>query len=101
MTSEAPPTPEAVHKPSLTPFGAGAVIGVLGGLIGLGGAEFRQLLLIGLFRFDAKFLVVMALGSICGTFVGGQLLGYVPEAALLPVSAMVLLISAWKVWQHR
>lgn len=31
-------------------FGGGAVIGALGGLIGLGGAEFRLPLLIGMFR---------------------------------------------------
>jgi hypothetical protein len=35
-------------------FAAGAGIGALGGLIGLGGAEFRLPLLIGLFRFDAR-----------------------------------------------
>ncbi len=34
-------------------FVAGALIGALGGLIGLGGAEFRLPLLIGLFRFSA------------------------------------------------
>jgi hypothetical protein len=34
-------------------FGGGAIIGVLGGLIGLGGAEFRLPLLIGAFRFAA------------------------------------------------
>ena len=32
---------------------AGSAIGVLGGLIGLGGAEFRLLILIGVFGFDA------------------------------------------------
>jgi uncharacterized membrane protein YfcA len=34
-------------------FGGGAIIGALGGLIGLGGAEFRLPLLIGAFRFPA------------------------------------------------
>ena len=34
-----------------TAFLGGAVIGALGGLIGLGGAEFRLPLLIGAFRF--------------------------------------------------
>lgn len=32
-------------------FGGGAIIGTLGGLIGLGGAEFRLPLLIGAFHF--------------------------------------------------
>ena len=34
-------------------FGGGLAIGALGGLIGLGGAEFRLPLLIGAFRFGA------------------------------------------------
>ncbi len=34
-------------------FGSGAVIGVLGGLIGIGGGEFRLPLLVGLFGFAA------------------------------------------------
>lgn len=40
-------------------FGSGAVIGILGGLIGLGGAEFRLPLLIGLFRFAALEAVIL------------------------------------------
>lgn len=47
------------------------------------------------------FLVVMAAGSIVGAFVGGHLLGLVPNVVLLPVLAIILLISAVKVWQHR
>ncbi|HRY10206.1 MAG TPA: hypothetical protein P5544_09545 [Candidatus Nanopelagicales bacterium] len=38
---------------------AGAVVGVLGGLIGLGGAEFRLPLLIGLFGFAALQAVIL------------------------------------------
>ncbi|MFE7720801.1 sulfite exporter TauE/SafE family protein [Nocardia rhizosphaerihabitans] len=40
-------------------FASGAVIGVLGGLIGLGGAEFRLPLLIGLFGFAALHAVIL------------------------------------------
>src|SRR5579871_6661437 len=40
-------------------FGGGAVIGALGGLIGLGGAEFRLPLLIGAFRFGALQAVML------------------------------------------
>ncbi|MFJ5879823.1 hypothetical protein [Kitasatospora cineracea] len=40
-------------------FGAGAGIGVLGGMIGLGGAEFRLPLLIGLFGFAALSAVIL------------------------------------------
>ena len=40
-------------------FSGGAVIGALGGLIGLGGAEFRLPLLIGAFRFAALEAVIL------------------------------------------
>ena len=40
-------------------FAGGAVIGALGGLIGLGGAEFRLPLLIGAFRFAALQAVIL------------------------------------------
>jgi uncharacterized membrane protein YfcA len=40
-------------------FGSGAAIGALGGLIGLGGAEFRLPLLIGLFGFGALEAVIL------------------------------------------
>ncbi|MBB3542793.1 putative membrane protein YfcA [Rhizobium sp. BK176] len=47
------------------------------------------------------FLLVMAAGSIVGTFIGGKLLGIVPNAFLLPALALILLVSALKVWRHR
>lgn len=40
-------------------FGAGAAVGVLGGMIGLGGAEFRLPLLMGLFGFAALAAVIL------------------------------------------
>ncbi|WP_031475581.1 sulfite exporter TauE/SafE family protein [Streptomyces bicolor] len=40
-------------------FGAGAAIGVLGGMIGLGGAEFRLPLLVSLFGFAALSAVIL------------------------------------------
>ncbi|WP_455362246.1 sulfite exporter TauE/SafE family protein [Streptomyces sp. SYSU K21746] len=40
-------------------FAAGAAVGVLGGMIGLGGAEFRLPLLIGLFGFAALSAVIL------------------------------------------
>jgi uncharacterized protein len=46
------------------------------------------------------FLLVMAAGSVVGTFIGGRLLGILPANVLLPVLATVLLISAVKVWRH-
>jgi uncharacterized membrane protein YfcA len=47
-----------------------------------------------------KFIAVMALGSLVGAFIGGCLLGIVPTETLLPLLAVILVISAVKVWQH-
>ncbi len=49
---------------------------------------------------NRTFALVMAAGSIVGTFVGGQLLAIAPSALLLPALAAILLISAMKVWHH-
>ncbi|ULB12455.1 sulfite exporter TauE/SafE family protein (plasmid) [Cereibacter azotoformans] len=46
------------------------------------------------------FVLVMAAGSVVGTFIGGRLLGIVPDAILLPSLAVILLLSAWKIWRH-
>ena len=51
-------------------------------------------------RRNAGFVAVMAAGSIVGSFIGGKLLGVVPSKALLPALAMILLVSAVKVWRH-
>ncbi|WAJ26641.1 sulfite exporter TauE/SafE family protein [Antarcticirhabdus aurantiaca] len=50
---------------------------------------------------NRAFLLVMAAGSIVGAFIGGRLLGIVPDAVLLPALAAILLVSAWKVWRHK
>jgi uncharacterized membrane protein YfcA len=50
---------------------------------------------------NLRFVVVMAAGSIVGSFVGATLLGIVPSAILMPALAAILLISAVKVWRHR
>ena len=47
------------------------------------------------------FVLAMAAGSIVGTFIGGQLLGLVPNAVLLPLLAVILVLSAVKVWRHK
>jgi uncharacterized membrane protein YfcA len=52
-------------------------------------------------RLNRTFLLIMAAGSIVGTFVGGLLLGIVPNAVLLPLLAALLVISAVKVWRHQ
>ena len=52
---------QAPTRPRLlaTALGAGAAVGVLGGMIGLGGAEFRLPLLIGVFGFVALQAVIL------------------------------------------
>lgn len=50
---------------------------------------------------NRTFLIVMAAGSIVGSFIGAQLVGVVPSAVILPVLALILVISAVKVWGHR
>jgi uncharacterized membrane protein YfcA len=52
-------TAPAIPRSPAAAFGGGAAIGALGGLIGLGGAEFRLPLLIGVFRFAALRAVIL------------------------------------------
>ena len=47
------------------------------------------------------FVLVMAAGSIFGSFIGARLLGLVPNAVLLPLLAIILVLSAAKVWAHK
>jgi len=49
---------------------------------------------------NAAFAIVMAAGSIVGTFMGGRLLGIVPSVVLLPLLTVILIVSAVKVWRH-
>jgi uncharacterized membrane protein YfcA len=51
-------------------------------------------------RQNWSFLLVMAAGSIVGTFIGGRLLGIVPTYVLVPLLAAVLVVSAVKIWRH-
>ncbi len=49
---------------------------------------------------NRRFVMIMAAGSLFGAWIGGRLLGIVPETVLIPVLAAILLISAVKVWRH-
>ena len=51
-------------------------------------------------RDNLPFLGAMAAASMLGAFIGGQLLGIVPAAMLLPLLGAILLMSAWKIWRH-
>src|ERR1700733_21945 len=54
-----PLAPEGTRRSKTAAFSSGAVIGTLGGLIGLGGAEFRLPLLISFFRFRGLEAVIL------------------------------------------
>ena len=44
--------------------------------------------------------MIMAIGSLVGAYIGGRLLGIVPTSILLPLLAIILVVSAVKVWRH-
>jgi uncharacterized protein len=50
---------------------------------------------------NRAFVLVMAAGSVVGSYIGGLLLAVVPGAVLLPILAAILAVSAVKVWQHK
>ena len=50
---------------------------------------------------NRRFVFVMAAGSIAGSFIGSRLLGLVPTPVLLPLLAVILVLSAVKVWRHK
>ena len=55
----APPSMSPLARSSIAGFGVGATVGILGGLVGLGGAEFRLPLLVTLFGFAALAAVIV------------------------------------------
>lgn len=55
----------------------------------------------GVLRENKGFLVAMSAGSIAGTLIGGLLLGVVPSIVIVPLLAILLVLSAWKVWHHK
>jgi uncharacterized membrane protein YfcA len=50
---------------------------------------------------NKPFVLIMAAGSIAGSWIGSRLLGIIPDTYLLPLLAAILLISAVKVWKHQ
>lgn len=68
-------------------FGSGAAVGLLGGLIGLGGAEFRLPLLVGLFAFPTLEAVII-----------NKAMSLIVVASALPLRSMSI---AWRdVFSH-
>lgn len=50
---------------------------------------------------NGRFVAAMAVGSMVGSFIGARLLGIVSSSVLLPILAVILLISSVKLWLHR
>lgn len=51
-------------------------------------------------KVQRGFILLMAIGSMIGAFVGGQLLGVVPAGTLHPLLSVILIISSIKIWRH-
>ncbi|MFF0000548.1 TSUP family transporter [Streptomyces avermitilis] len=49
---------------------------------------------------NRRFTLIMAAGSIAGAMLGGLLLGVFPDLVLIPVLALILLVSAVKLARH-
>ncbi|WP_370464774.1 TSUP family transporter [Methylosinus sp. RM1] len=49
---------------------------------------------------NKAFVLIMALGSIAGTFIGGRLLGIVSDQLLIPALSLILVASSAKVWRR-
>lgn len=70
---------------------SGAPIGCLGGLIGLGGAEFRLPLLVGLFKYSAREAIALNLAVSLVTLLA-SLVSRLPHAPLQALSSLVPII---------
>jgi uncharacterized membrane protein YfcA len=50
-------------------------------------------------RAEWRLVLIMAVGSVAGSYLGGRLLGVVPTVVLLPLLAAILVAAAVKVWR--
>lgn len=66
----------------------------------VGFARYSQDQSFSVIRNNGRFVLLMALGSIAGSFIGGQLLSVVPADVLIPLLVVILLASAVKIWRH-
>lgn len=78
---------------------AGFGIGIVAALLGVAGGELLIPTLVVLHE-NSRFVLAMAAGSGAGSFIGGRPLGIVSNAVLLPLLAVILVLSAFRVWQH-
>jgi uncharacterized protein len=85
-----PPKPQEVRRSPVAALLWGAPIGLLGGLIGLGGAEFRLPVLAGVFGYAARRAVALNLAIslitvVSALLIRGGTLSLAPLLGLLPV----------------
>ena len=90
--------PDAVRRSPVAALLYGAPIGLLGGLIGLGGAEFRLPVLAGVFGYAARRAVALNLAISLVTVVSallirGETLSLTPLLGLLPI-AIAMIVGA-------
>src|SRR5215218_4951519 len=89
------PKPEARRSP-VAALLYGAPIGLLGGLIGLGGAEFRLPVLAGVFRYPARRAVALNLTIslitvVSALLIRGGTLSLAPLVGLLPIVVAMII----------
>src|SRR3712207_1929641 len=85
------PKPQEVRRSPIAALLYGAPIGLLGGLIGLGGAEFRLPVLAGIFGYAARRAVALNLAIslvtvLSALLIRGGTLSLAPVLGLLPVA---------------
>ncbi len=51
-------------------------------------------------KAEMSFVITMVAGSLTGAYIGSRLLGIIPTTYLLPILAIILLVSAVKIWGH-
>src|SRR5829696_2092508 len=87
--------PDNIHRSPVAALLYGAPIGLLGGLIGLGGAEFRLPVVAGVFRYPARRAVALNIAISLITVVSALLIrggtqSFAPLVPLLPVVAAMI-----------
>ena len=92
----APKPQEEVRRSPVAALLYGAPIGLLGGLIGLGGAEFRLPVLAGVFRYSAHRAVALNIAIslitvVSALLIRGGTLSFAPLLGLLPVVVAMIL----------
>lgn len=50
---------------------------------------------------NKSVILIMALDSILGVFIGGLMVGLISENILIPMLCLILLISSYKIWLHK